>query len=264
VEVDAPRLTAGLDGGWPQRLLVTCAVVDMTLGAAGGVRAHVGLQGRDGAPAWLPWRGGRALGALEREVLGAFVVHATAGVDTAWARWQARLQQARCAARSVRAFFEEEAACAVLGFAKARPMQVRLDVVSLCLLEPKCVDWLLQSTVLVFLREAAVDGAVVAGTVVESAEVALGATSADAAEQSQRRALLRMQNFTAANQHVAVDAWYFERNMRFDAAEQTHAPWQAHAVDAYSRCAVLVSTAASILCAGSEDAAPFMGQYWDC
>jgi hypothetical protein len=48
-----------------------------------------------------------------------------------------------------------------------------------------------------------------------------------------------------------MQSGYFERVLNWNKKESM--PWQAHAVDAYSRCAVLVAAEQSIFCTGFDD-----------
>ncbi|NBX18998.1 MAG: hypothetical protein EBR09_16745, partial [Proteobacteria bacterium] len=141
---------------------------------------------------------------------------------------------------------EAENACRVVGFGKVLPMQVALSCAGTCAETA-------EAPVLVLVRKAAFASGLVAGAALSAGEVALGTASSDAVEQSQRRALRRLQNLTAADGHASVDGGLLERALS-GVSEEDRAltPWQAHAVDAYSKCAVLVATNRSVLCVGTE------------
>ena len=87
--------------------------------------------------------------------------------------------------------------------------------------------------VLLFMLDTPFETALVAG----AAERGRGGDrqlSENTVEESQRRALRRMHNFTAANQHTWVDSAHFERVMPWDGEESMQEPRQAHAMDSYN------------------------------
>jgi hypothetical protein len=263
VEIAEPlwRLQTARTGAWPQRLLLTCAVVDVTRWVGnvsaepreghGGVRVEAGMQTFDGvavSTVQLPWRGGAGSeAAIQRGILTSFSLQFTGIVDAAITRWQSKVRQSECALGSVRKFLENEKACEVLGSEKVLLMQVRVRVTDGC--TTACRDSVRRAPVLLFMLDTPFESALVAGAAESVDEVALGPRSENKVEESQRRALRRMQNFTAADQHTWVGAAHFERELSWGGEERMR---QAHAVDAYSRCAVLVSTTKNISCVGSQ------------
>lgn len=237
VVVDVPA-----DRPWPGSLLFTCAVLDMTP-QGGELRFSAFRQHGEGAAVQLRPQAAEPPEALDSSVLALFHVHFTPGATAAWGAWSSRLASACTQADSAAVFLQLEGACRVLAHTKAVPMRITLRARDSC--DAACVSAL---PLALFFSERAFESARVAGASAYASEVAVGTPSTDLLAQSQRRALRRLQNFTAAR-HFEMQGAVFERALPWASAA---VPQQAHAVDAYSRCAVLLSSEASVLCAGAE------------
>ena len=239
-------------GIWPKSLLLTCAVADMTPGG-GGVRFSAHYQ--NGNEAALPLhsqsqhmgmsidRGLFDFENLADEKLNRFRLGFTGASRIAWNLWSTSVIQPSCPKLSVESFLEDEGACRVLRHTKPVPMQMKITVVAAC--DETCRSIL---PIVLFYAKNAFGSAKVEGASTNASEVDVGTASADLLEMSQRRALRRMQNFTNI-EHAEIAGAPFERRLNWQGLEM---PRQAHAVDAYSKCAVLLATDTGIVCAGSE------------
>lgn len=255
VEIDVPDDRNLITAGWPTSLLLTCAVSDVTTGGgAGRVRfsAHQ-LSGNETAmelhsqSQHMGMSITSELFELEhspKKTSSKFVLSFTAASVTAFNSWNNGVQTV-CAESTMKGFLEGEGACRVLNYNKSVPMQMEIKAAETC--DSACQ---MRVPLVLFYTDNAFQSAKVEGAVIVVGEVLVGTPSENLLEQSQRRALRRMQNFTALR-HFDIASVPFERNLNWT-AETGAVPRQAHAVDAYSRCAVLLATDTSIFCAGSE------------
>jgi hypothetical protein len=143
-------------------------------------------------------------------------------------------------------FLEGAGASRALQQRKPVPMQVRIEFTNM--------NSVPDIPLVLFFRESAIESAQVAGADTQtdsSWEVGVGKDSEDTLERDQRTALRLVQNFTALR-HVDLAGGVFRRTLGWGTNQTLKLMKQAHAVDAYSRCAVLLTTNASIFCAGSE------------
>ncbi len=239
-------------GIWPKSLLLTCAVADVTPGG-GGVRFSVHYQ--HGHEAALPLHSQSQHVSIDRglfdfERLAApnqFILSFTGASRIAWDAWKTSVLPPSCPKLNVESFLEDEGACRVLRHTKPVPMQMKITVRDTC--DYKCR---VKLPIVLFYAENAFGSAKVEGSSTNAYEVDVGTASADPLESSQRRALRRMQNFTEPR-HAEIAGAPFESKLNWQGLEM---PRQEHAVDAYSRCAVLLATDLHADCSAAPGARP--------
>ena len=234
VTIDVPQdrnLTS-----WPKSLLLTCAVARMSpVGASSDVLFSVHVQ-RGTNEAMQPLSQARVTWSYS-ELFHNFDF----GLTTAFTTLDFGHQV--CSKKSGKNFLEQSAR--VLSEIKAVPIQITITL----------AKFVPENPLVLFFRPRAFNSSLVAGCNIVHKEVRVGEESKDRLEREQRKALLLMQNFTALR-HVDLRDSVFRRTLNWASND---AMQQSHAVDAYSKCAVLMTTNKSIFCAGSEG----LEELWD-